>query len=100
MNRSIDAGAEFKVRILKSAPMLAAAAEDDVAELARVGRPLAVQRGASPLREGAAQIFIVQSGVLAERLPAQGGDRGLLTALHGPGGVAGLAGVLSPDLLQ
>jgi CRP-like cAMP-binding protein len=95
MKRSIEAGAEYKAQILRAAPFFKSAADEDVAELARLGRTLALQRGPVPSREGVRQVYVVQSGVCAELLPTPGDGKGLLTGLFGPGRIAGLNGALN-----
>jgi len=105
--RAADADLDFKIRILKNAPLFRHAADDDIAELARVGKVVAVERGKTLSKRGreGTLIFVVQSGVGAELHLELGEDRPILVKLHGPGAVAGLVDALMredarPDPLE
>lgn len=93
-----DVESEFRIRMFKSAPVFAAAGHDDLAELARVARSVAVQAGkplCKPEQEGA-HVFVLQSGVAAELLIEPSEANELALALAGPGDVVGLVGALRP----
>jgi CRP-like cAMP-binding protein len=94
MNRGTEAGVEYKIRILKSTKLFAAAAQDDLAELARVGRTVAFQRNKPLLDAKAPQALVVQTGVCAELFRGESGHR-ILTAFKGPGSLAGLAAAVA-----
>lgn len=82
----------YLTRILASARLFEGAPEEDLGELARTARLVAVPRGkevAAPKGRDA-EIFVVESGALAE-LAIDGADDGsVLVALYGPGDTAGL----------
>lgn len=93
-----DADAEFRIRTFRSAATLSAAGPDDLAELARVARPVAVQAGKPLLKseQGGAQVFVIQSGVAAELLVEASATNELAVALGGPGDIVGLVEALKP----
>ncbi len=91
-----DADAEFKIRLLRAAPILRSAAEDDLLELARVGKVTAFQAGKVMQRlDQAPQIFVLQSGVAAELLIEPGVEDEILVGMYGPASVVGLVGALT-----
>jgi CRP-like cAMP-binding protein len=92
-----DADADFKIRILRNTPLFSSAPDDDLAELARIGKVTAYQHGKLLAKEGqdGAQIHFLQSGVAAELLVEPGAEYAILVGLHGPGGVAGAVGALA-----
>ena len=98
MTRAADA--DVKIHILKRSPLFSAASDDDLAEIARVSRLLAVTRGGRLARAGedGAAIYVLQSGVAAELVAEAGGDGAVLTSLVGPGGVAGLVGAIAKSI--
>lgn len=91
-----DADTEFKLKTLRAARLFADAAAEDLAELARVARPLAVPRGKSFAKAGAEgeQVYVLQTGVAAELQAEAPEGEALLVALIGAGEVAGLVGAL------
>ena len=91
-----DADAEFKVRLLKASPIFREAGEDDLHELARVGKVTAFPAGKALSRpdQASAQIFVLHSGVAADLLVEAGIEDHILVGLFGPGSVLGLAGGL------
>lgn len=93
-----DVEADFRVRMLKAAPALHAAGADDLAEIARVARPVAVQAGKPLARaeQDGSQVFVLLSGVAAELLADPGDATELAVALAGPGDIVGLVGALRP----
>ncbi|MBY0421070.1 MAG: Crp/Fnr family transcriptional regulator, partial [Parvularculaceae bacterium] len=97
MKRAGDADTDFKIRSLKLAALFEAAAEEDLAELARVARPLAVQRGKPFVKSGAEgeQIFLIQTGVTAELQSDSAEGESLLVALSGAGDVVGVVSALA-----
>ena len=89
-----DADAEFKIRLLRAAPTFRHAGEDDLTELARVGKVSAFPAGKTlqRLEQDGAQIFVLQSGVAAELLIEPGVEDAILVGLHGPGAMVGVVG--------
>ncbi len=79
-------------RIIGATPMFHSAAADDIAELARCARSVALARGKTPAgAKGKLQdIYIIEKGAAAllDRDPATG--RAILIALLGPGDIIGL----------
>jgi CRP-like cAMP-binding protein len=94
MNRHDETDA-FKLRVLKGAALFDAAGEGDLAELVRVGRMAAFDRGKPLSRPDGPNIYVIQSGVAAELLLPPGQDEPVLVALAGRGEIAGLAGALA-----
>jgi CRP-like cAMP-binding protein len=79
-------------RIIQNAGLFRSVSSDDLAELARNAKLIAIQRGKPVASKGRdREIFIVETGAVAalDREPA--GEKNVLIALHGPGDVAGLA---------
>ncbi|NWG72031.1 MAG: Crp/Fnr family transcriptional regulator [Parvularculaceae bacterium] len=92
-----DADAEFKIRLLRASPVLKAAADDDLVELARVGKVGAFQAGKVLQKpENAPQVLVLQSGVAAELVIERGVDDAILVGMYGPGAIFGLVGALAP----
>jgi CRP-like cAMP-binding protein len=93
-----DVDAEFRIRMFKGAPLFAAAGPDDLAELARAAKSVAVQAGRPLLKaeQDGAQVFVLQSGVAAELRVEPGEANELAVALLGPGDIAGLVSVFLP----
>ncbi|MCB2114074.1 MAG: Crp/Fnr family transcriptional regulator [Parvularculaceae bacterium] len=85
----------YLARIISAAPLFDAVGEDDVGELARCARSLAIERGKpiAPARGKAENVFFIVGGAAALicRGPQNGG--GVLAALMGPGDVIGLVRV-------
>ena len=92
-----DADAEFKIRLLRAAPTFRHAGEDDLTELARVGKVSAFPAGKTlqRLEQDGAQIFVLQSGVAAELLIEPGVEDAILVGLHGPGAMVGVVGAFA-----
>jgi CRP-like cAMP-binding protein len=96
MKRAGDADTEFKLRTLKAAPFFSHTAEEDLAELARVAKLLAAQRGkplAKPGSEGEL-IYLIQTGVAAELQADADEEEALLVALVGQGEATGLVSAM------
>lgn len=87
-----EAGLDYRVRILKNAPLFAGATDEAIAELARLGRVVAVERGQMLAKRGleGEYIFVVHSGVGAELHFELGEQKPILVKLHGGGSTAGL----------
>jgi len=90
-----EAERAYLARILTAAPLFDDVGEDDIGELARCGRSLAVERGKllAASKGKPENVFIVVNGAAAliNRDPHKGG--GVLAALMGPGDVIGLVRV-------
>ena len=79
-------------RIIAAAPLFRAVAADDIGELTRCARSLAVARGkaiAAPKGKDP-EIYVVESGAAALLDSDPGGGKSILVALMGPGEVIGL----------
>jgi len=79
-------------RIISAAPLFKGVTAEDIGELARCARSLAVERGkaiAAP-RGKDPEIYIVESGAAALLDSDPGGGKSILVALMGPGEVIGL----------
>ncbi|MEL7487657.1 MAG: Crp/Fnr family transcriptional regulator, partial [Pseudomonadota bacterium] len=85
-----EADLEFKRRILTSAPVFRATSEDDLMEIARCGKLVAIQRGKPLNKTGADQVFIVQSGVVVNLQPDHEKTKPVLAAIFGPGDMCGM----------
>lgn len=100
--RAADADLDYRIRILKNAPLFKTAADDDISELARVSRVFAVERGNMLAQSGqeGTFIFVVKSGVGAELHFELGEDKPILVKLHGPGSIAGVVCAIIYDSRQ
>ncbi|HNS86728.1 MAG TPA: Crp/Fnr family transcriptional regulator, partial [Parvularculaceae bacterium] len=90
-----EAERAYLTRMLVGAPLFSGVGEDDVAELARCARSLAIERGkpVAAARGKTEELYLVVSGAAAllERGPRL--RAGVLAALMGPGDVIGLVRV-------
>jgi CRP-like cAMP-binding protein len=87
-----EADLDYRIRILKNASLFARATDEDIAELARLGKVVAVERGrvlAKPGQEGS-HIYVVHSGLGAELHFELGEQKPILVKLHGKGSAVGL----------
>ena len=85
-----EADLEFKRRILASAPVFHSTSEEDLAELARCGKLIAVQRGKPLNKAGQDLVFIVQSGVVVSLQSDHAKTKPVLSAIYGPGDMCGM----------
>gem|GEM_PF-6637233 len=93
--KSSDADVDFKRRVLAAAPVFQTTLEDDLAELARCGKMIAVARGKLIAKPGATNVFIVQTGVIAGLQADHESAKPVLTALFGPGAICGVQTALT-----
>jgi len=85
-----EAERAYLARILAGVELFASINEDDLSELARCGRNLAVERGKPIAAKGKSEeIYVIAGGAAA--LIDRAASGGVLTALLGPGDVIGLA---------
>lgn len=82
-----DAERSWLARILAASPTFRGAAEDDLAELARAARNLAVQRGGvlAPPKGKAAEIYVIETGVVAKLAAEVEVGKSVLVGLFGAG---------------
>ena len=93
--KSSDADADYKRRVLAAAPIFQTTPEDDLAELARCGKMIAIARGKPVAKPGATNVFIVQTGVIAGLQADHESAKPVLTVLFGPGAVCGVQTALT-----
>ncbi len=87
MAQQKDAERSWLARILAASPSFRAASPDDLAELARSARNLAVQRGgliAAP-KGKLPEIYVIEAGVVAKLAAEVEGDKSVLVGLFGAG---------------
>ena len=82
-----DAERSWLARILAASPSFRSAAEDDLNELARAARNLAVQRGGvlAPPKGKPAEVYVVETGVVAKLAAEIEGGKSVLVGLFGAG---------------
>ena len=88
--RTSEADTDFKRRALASAPVFSSTPADDLAEIARCGKMVAIARGKPAQSGGSANAMIVQSGVIAGLQADHKSVKPVLTTLFGPGDIAGV----------
>lgn len=88
MSRQTTADHQFVVQALRSAKILRDGDDSDLAELARLAKPVAVKAGAD-LSDTAFDVVVIRQGVVAALRRLQAGGRGALTLLLGAGDLAG-----------
>ena len=95
-NRTVDADTEYKRRLLATAPIFQSTPEDDLAELAHRGKIVAIARGkTTPRAAGGDSVFVIERGVIAALRADHENTKPVLTALFGPGDMAGLQAALT-----
>lgn len=94
-----EADLDYRVRILRDAPLFARATDEEITELARIGKVVAIERGRMLARPGleGAYIYVVQSGIGAELHNELGEQKPILVKLHGKGSTAALVCALIRD---
>jgi CRP-like cAMP-binding protein len=82
-----DAERSYLVRILSSSPSFRGVAPDDLHELARAARGVAVQRGGiiAPPKGKAPEFYVIEHGVVAKLAAESADGRGVLVGLFGAG---------------
>jgi CRP-like cAMP-binding protein len=82
-----NAERSWLARILAASPTFRGAAEDDLAELARAARNLAVQRGGvlAPPKGKAPEIYVIETGVVAKLAAEVEVGKSVLVGLFGAG---------------
>ncbi len=82
-----EAERSWLVRILAASPSFRGAAEEDLHELARAARNLAVQRGGllAPPKGKSAEIYVIETGVVAKLAAEIEGGKSVLVGLFGAG---------------
>jgi CRP-like cAMP-binding protein len=82
-----DAERSFLARILSSSPTFRTAAPDDIAELARAARNIAVQRGGviTPPKGKSAEIYVIDTGIAAKLAAESPEAKSILVGLFGAG---------------
>lgn len=82
-----DAERSYLVRILANSPSFRGASPDDLAELARSARNLAVQRGGliAPPKGKAAEFYVIETGVVAKLAAEKDAGKSVLVGLFGVG---------------
>lgn len=89
--RTTEADADFKRKVLTASPVFHSTPEDDLAEVARCGRLIAVARGKpTPHAAGGPHVFVVERGVIAGLQADHENTKPVLTGLFGPGAICGL----------
>lgn len=82
-----DAERSYLVRILSSSPTFRGASPDDLNELARAARSLAVQRGGviAPPKGKAPEFYVIETGVVAKLAAEADAGKSVLVGLFGAG---------------
>lgn len=99
--KSNDADADFKRRALATAPAFQGTSQEDLTELARCGKMIAMARGKTITKSTTGNVLVVQSGVIAALQADHIKAKPVLAALFGPGGLCGFqTALVNPEQMN
>lgn len=87
---SREAERAYLSRIVAGTALFRDASADDLAEIVRSARLVAVERGKAPPKGRDGDVYVIETGALALLARQPGVERAILLALYGPKDVAGL----------